>query len=274
MRSIFKASVLAATLGGCVASAGVGYHAAVVTPAPVAVVETAPPPRATVEVAPAPVEAPPPEPVYVEPSPTVEVAYVEPTAYVYINPQVQVIENYDYPVFFSNGMYWRNEGGVWYSSSYHDRGWVTTVEVPVHIRTIERPEVYVHYHANVNARVGQPGYRYHPAAPIRHTAPPPRYIEAPGHPVGHGPVEHGREPVRTPPQHVEPQHPVTTQHAPPPPPPASPAHAGGQPGERGMEPGHPAHGNPPPPPPHGPASAPPAPPPAKHSPPPPKKKKD
>lgn len=270
MRSIFKASVLAATLGGCVASGGVGYRATVVTPAPVAVVETAPPPTATVEVAPAPVEAPPAE-VYVEPSPAVEVAYVEPTAYVYINPQVQVIENYDYPVFFSSGMYWRNDGGVWYSSSYHDRGWVTNVEVPVHIRTIERPEVYVHYHADVHARVGQPGYRYHPAAPIRHTAPPPRYIEAPGHPVGHAPVERGREPVRTPPQHVEPQHPVTTQHAPPPP--TSPAHVGGQPGERGMEPGHPAHTNAPPPP-HGPASAAPAPPPAKHSPPPPKKKKE
>ena len=60
VKSLFKASVLAVILSGCVA--GVGYRATVVAPAPV-VVETAPPP-------------PPPEPVYVEEqAPVVEVEY-------------------------------------------------------------------------------------------------------------------------------------------------------------------------------------------------------
>ena len=181
VRSILKASVLAATLGGCVASAGVGYHATVVAPpVPVATVEvnTPPPPTATVEVN----TAPPPE-AYVEEQPVAEVEYQEPAAYVYVNPNVQVIEDYDYPVFYSNNLYWRNEGGIWYSSSYHDRGWVTGVEAPVYIRSIDRPTQYVHYRANVHATVGQPGYRYHPTAPIRHAAPPPRYVEHPGRPV-------------------------------------------------------------------------------------------
>src|SRR5207244_1286987 len=101
----------------------------VVTPTvPTAVVVEAPQPAVVVE-APQPtatvvVNSPQPEPVYEE-APVAEVEYVEPNNYVYVSPNVQVIEDYDYPVFFSDGMYWRNDGGVWYSSSYHDRGWGT-----------------------------------------------------------------------------------------------------------------------------------------------------
>ncbi len=131
MKTLPAASILAATLAGCYASGGVAYRATYTPPPPpaatVTVEATAPAPAATVEVAPA---APAPAEVYVEPSPTVEVAYVEPTNYVYISPEVQVIENYDYPVFFYGGFYWRNEGGVWYSSQWHDRGWVTSVNTP------------------------------------------------------------------------------------------------------------------------------------------------
>src|SRR2546427_4563815 len=117
MTSLLKASAVTGLLADCMASGGVGYQATVVAPAPAVVVEAPPPP----------------------PEPVVEVEYVEPAAYVYINPNVQVIEDYDYPVFFSGGFYWRQEGGVWYSSSYHDRGWVTTMDVPVYVRTIDRP---------------------------------------------------------------------------------------------------------------------------------------
>ena len=215
VRSILKASVLAAILGGCVASAGVGYHANVVVPSPpVATVEvnTAPPPTATVEV-----NAPT---ATVEEQPVAEVEYQEPASYVYVNPNVQVIEDYDYPVFFSGGLYWRNDGGVWYSSSYHDRGWVTGVEAPVYIRSIERPEHFVHYRADVHATVGQPGYRYHPTAPVHHTAPPPRYVEHPGHPVTAHPQpqpQHTMQPEHHPvEQHPQPQpqHTMQPEHHP------------------------------------------------------------
>ena len=223
VKALSTASILGALLAGCTGS--VTYRAAVVAPPPPAVVVETPPP------------APPPEP---EPA-VVEVAYVEPAAYVYINPQVQVIEDYDYPVFFSDGMYWRFEGGVWYSSSYHDRGWITATTVPVYVRSIDRPTQYVHYRANASARPGQPGYRQVPTAPIRHTAPPPRFVEQPGHPVH---PEHPMHPEH--PEHpVTPGHPVEAAQPMPPqhehPAPMPPSHG---------EPGRPAAGAPPAPPAH------------------------
>lgn len=42
---------------------------------------------------------------------------------VYVSPGVQVIADYNEPVFYSDGFYWRETGGVWYSSRYHTHGW-------------------------------------------------------------------------------------------------------------------------------------------------------
>jgi hypothetical protein len=230
VKTIFKVSALVAILGGCVGR--VGYRAAVVVPAPAVVVEAPPPPP------------PAPEPVvYVEPAPAVEVAYVEPAAFIYIGPDIQVIDDYEYPVFFTGGLYWRQEGGVWYSSSYHDRGWAMNADVPAHVRGIERPNQYVHYHADVHARVGQPGYRAPVTAPIHHTAPPPRFVEHPGHPVAAHPnapgrVEPpGREAHPMPPGHVEP--PGQAGH-----PMGPPGHAE-PPGQAGHPMGPPGHAEPP-----------------------------
>jgi hypothetical protein len=260
--SLLKVSTLAALLGGCLASGRVGYQATVVAPAPAVVVEAPPPP--------------PPQP-----EPVVEVAYVEPAAFVYVTPEVQVIEDYDYPVFFSGGIYWRQEGGVWYSSSYHDRGWVTNYNPPVHIRSIQRPEAYVHYRADVHARVGQPGYRAPVTQPIHHSEPPPRFIDHPGHgPVQHpqpmpgpqpqpmheahpgpGPAPQPMQPVRPlgPPAPVEP-HPQPMHQAPPQP--VAPMHEAH--GAATPPPGPSMHATPPPMQPH---AAPP--PPAAHATPPP-----
>ena len=68
-----------------------------------------------------------------------------------VEPGVQVVADYDQPVFFSEGVYWRYEGGVWYRSPYHNRAWVRVEAPPVAVRHIQRPEMYVHYHANANA---------------------------------------------------------------------------------------------------------------------------
>jgi hypothetical protein len=43
---------------------------------------------------------------------------------VYVSPGVQVIADYDEPVFYSDGYYWRETNGTWYRSSYHTHGWV------------------------------------------------------------------------------------------------------------------------------------------------------
>lgn len=85
--------------------------------------------------------APAPEPVYVAP-PMVEV-----------EPGVQVIEDYDQPVFYSDNMYWRYDGGIWYSSRYHDRGWYRNDRVPERVHHIDHVENYRHYRSGGGVRV-------------------------------------------------------------------------------------------------------------------------
>lgn len=70
---------------------------------------------------------------------------------VYVSPGVQVIEDYDEPIFYSSNMYWRHDGGVWYQSRYHTSGWVRVASPPAPIVRIERPAMYVHYRGSAQA---------------------------------------------------------------------------------------------------------------------------
>ncbi len=63
---------------------------------------------------------------------------------VVIEPGVQVIADYDEPIFYSENYYWRNDGGRWYRSSYHNRGWVV-YEAPQRVRSISQPNRYRRY---------------------------------------------------------------------------------------------------------------------------------
>jgi hypothetical protein len=81
-----------------------------------------------------------------------------------VAPGVQVISDYDYPVFYSDGFYWRWDGGVWYRSGFYNRGWAVAYNVPVGVRGISRPEAYVHYRGGAYGGYrggyrGGPGYR-------------------------------------------------------------------------------------------------------------------
>lgn len=78
-------------------------------------------------------------------------ASVSPPPLVYINADVQVIEDYDQPVFYSENLYWRYDNGVWYRSQYHTRGWVRVTVVPAQIRRIDRPTAYVRYRGTARA---------------------------------------------------------------------------------------------------------------------------
>lgn len=71
-------------------------------------------------------------------------AYAAPSM-TYIAPGVQVVMDYDYPVFYSDGYYWRYNGGLWYRSGYYNRGWNVWYDVPYSVRGISRPERYVRY---------------------------------------------------------------------------------------------------------------------------------
>jgi hypothetical protein len=65
-----------------------------------------------------------------------------------VTPGVQVVAvDYDYPVFFSDGFYWRYYGGVWYNSRVYTGGWAVSYNVPVGVRRIDRPYAYAHYRA-------------------------------------------------------------------------------------------------------------------------------
>jgi hypothetical protein len=59
----------------------------------------------------------------------------------------------DEPIFYSGNYYWRNQGGFWYRSTSHTRGWARVEVAPAEIRTIERPSAYVHYHGEARAQV-------------------------------------------------------------------------------------------------------------------------
>ena len=62
-----------------------------------------------------------------------------------VSPGVQVVGDYDYPVFFSGGMYWRNYGGAWYSSNVYNGGWALAGNVPYGVSSIRDPGMYAHY---------------------------------------------------------------------------------------------------------------------------------
>jgi hypothetical protein len=66
----------------------------------------------------------------------------------YVSPGVQVVDDMDYPVFFSDGFYWRNDGGYWYQSRDWRGGWIGVGGgyVPFGIRGILNPGGYAHWH--------------------------------------------------------------------------------------------------------------------------------
>jgi hypothetical protein len=68
-----------------------------------------------------------------------------------ISPGVQVIEDYDEPVFYSSNAYWRYDGGVWYQSHTYTGGWARVTAAPTAIVSIQQPSMYVHYHASARA---------------------------------------------------------------------------------------------------------------------------
>jgi hypothetical protein len=187
--------------GGCIAGGQVGYgvNATVVAPAPAVVVETPPP----------------------QPAPVVDVELVE------VSPGIQVIYDYNEPIFYSDGFYWRSYGGVWYSSRVHTGGWARVEAPPPRFRTIQ-PQAYVHYRpAGYVPRNQGPVVRDHRGPePIRQAPPGPAVRDHRGpEPVREappGPVvrDHRPEPAPPAPAPAPAVRDHRTQPPPPPPPPA------------------------------------------------------
>lgn len=87
---------------------------------------------------------------------------------VYVSPGVSVVADYDYPVFYAQGYYWRYDGGIWMRSPYWNRGFIRVRTVPVVIRGIRNPHRYVHVRARGH-------YRTRPAYRGKYQGVPPRY---------------------------------------------------------------------------------------------------
>ncbi len=64
---------------------------------------------------------------------------------VLIAPGVQVIADYDEPIFFADGHYWWYVDGLWYRSAVYTGGWVYVPSPPVVIVRIGEPHHYRHY---------------------------------------------------------------------------------------------------------------------------------
>jgi hypothetical protein len=133
-----------------------------------------------------------------------------------VSPGVQVVADYDDSVFYSDGFYWRNDGGNWYRSTYYSGGWGYYASPPRAIISINEPYRYRNYRPSGYQPRHQP---YRSPEPIRdHRAPAAGYRAQPGpevrdhrEPVRSEPVrsepevrDHRSEPVRSEPVHNEP----------------------------------------------------------------------
>lgn len=81
-----------------------------------------------------------------------------------VSPGVQVVADYDEPVFFSDGFYWRFYNGYWYRSSNYAFGWSYWDRPPVAVLRIDRPYAYAHYRPV--GYVSRRNVRYRPPAAI------------------------------------------------------------------------------------------------------------
>ena len=98
-----------------------------------------------------------------------------------VQPGVQVVADYDEPVFFVDGFYWRFYDGYWYRSNNYYAGWYFYERPPVAVLRIDRPYAYSHYRpagyvarANVRYRAPEVITRDHrsvQAAPAYRAAP-------------------------------------------------------------------------------------------------------
>jgi len=90
--------------------------------------------------------------------------YVSSPDLVEVSPGVQVVADYDEPVFYTDGFYWRYSSDGWYRSNNYATGWYYYERPPVAVLQINRPYAYAHYRPQ--GYVARSRGRYRPAEPI------------------------------------------------------------------------------------------------------------
>jgi len=76
-----------------------------------------------------------------------------------VSPGVQVVADYDEPVFYSDGFYWRFYNDGWYRSNNYATGWYYYERPPVAVLRIDRPYAYAHYRPSGYVARNRPRYR-------------------------------------------------------------------------------------------------------------------
>lgn len=87
-----------------------------------------------------------------------------------VEPGVQVVADYDEPVFYSGGYYWRQDGDAWYRSDNYASGFVYA-EPPSVIVGIHDTHRYVHYRPNGYVARHRPTRRVEPVRRETRTQP-------------------------------------------------------------------------------------------------------
>jgi hypothetical protein len=126
---------------------------------------------------------------------------------VYAAPGVQVIADYDEPIFFTDGFYWRFDGGSWYRSGSYTGGWAFATP-PAAVTRIDRPRDYVHYRPQ--GWVARSPQRQQPTLQAHREVP-----RTESRPIESRPIE--SRPMQVAPQRRQeapPQHAAPAQHAP------------------------------------------------------------
>jgi hypothetical protein len=74
------------------------------------------------------------------------VYYSEPPTLLYIGPEIWVVRDAEYPIYYSDGYYWAYYGDTWYRSDTYDGGWLSVSLYTVPTRIIHRDHTaYIHY---------------------------------------------------------------------------------------------------------------------------------
>jgi hypothetical protein len=103
--------------------------------------------------------------------------YVSSPDLVEVSPGVQVVYDYDEPVFYTDGFYWRYSSDGWYRSNNYASGWYYYERPPVAVLQINRPYAYAHYRPQ--GYVARSRGRYRPAEPISRGRREPAYRPEP-----------------------------------------------------------------------------------------------
>jgi hypothetical protein len=91
-------------------------------------------------------------------------AYVSTPDLVEVSPGIQVVADYDEPVFYTDGFYWRFYNNGWYRSNNYATGWYFYERPPVAVLRIDRPYAYAHYRPQ--GYVVRNRARYRPIEPV------------------------------------------------------------------------------------------------------------